>query len=129
VRDVFLTPLATAALRAHRRRQAEWCLRLGVPFEETALIFANEEGRIADDRNIRDRYFRPILEKAGLPSIRLYDLRHTAATMMYIKTGFNVKAVQDLLGHASFALTMDTYTHAPDEPRREGAERVSAGIC
>jgi integrase len=128
-RDTFLAPLAIAALRSHRHRQIEWFLRFGIPFSEDGLMFPNDEGRIADDRNIRDRYFRPALVRAELPSIRLYDLRHTAATLMYRKTGFDLKAVQDLLGHSSFALTMNTYTHTPEQPRRDGAERVNESLA
>ena len=43
-------------------------------------MFANVLGRSIEVSNLTHRYFRPLLEKAGLPVIRFHDLRHTAAT-------------------------------------------------
>jgi integrase len=46
----------------------------------------------------------------GLPEIRFYDLRHTAATILLIK-GVHVKLVSEMLGHSTITLTLDTYSH------------------
>jgi integrase len=46
----------------------------------------------------------------GLPDIRLHGLRHTCATML-LKMGQHPKYVQELLGHASINITLDTYSH------------------
>ena len=57
------------------------------------------------------RAFKCLLDRTGLPqSTHLYNLRHTCATLLL---GGNVhpKYVQQLLGHASIALTLDTYSH------------------
>ncbi|MEE8558221.1 MAG: site-specific integrase, partial [Myxococcota bacterium] len=63
------------------------------------------------ERNLVKRHFKPILEKANLPKeIRLYDLRHTHATLA-LANGINVKVVSERLGHASAAMTLDVYTH------------------
>lgn len=51
------------------------------------------------------------LKRAGLPeTFRLYDLRHTTATIL-LSQNSHPKYVQELLGHASIALTLDTYSH------------------
>ncbi|HYZ06204.1 MAG TPA: tyrosine-type recombinase/integrase, partial [Rubrobacter sp.] len=51
------------------------------------------------------------LKSAGLPqTVRLYDLRHTCATLL-LSRNVHPKYVQELLGHASIALTLDTYSH------------------
>jgi integrase len=50
------------------------------------------------------------MKKAGLEGIRMHDLRHTHATLM-MKQGVNPKIVQERLGHSSFAVTMDVYSH------------------
>ena len=42
--------------------------------------------------------------------MRLHDLRHTCATLLLGK-GVHSKIVQELLGHATIALTLDTYSH------------------
>ncbi len=57
------------------------------------------------------RSFKALLERADLPSsTRLYDLRHTCATLL-LSRNVHPKYVQELLGHASIALTLDTYSH------------------
>jgi integrase len=57
------------------------------------------------------RSFKALLKRADLPAgTRLYDLRHTCATLL-LSRNVRPKCVQELLGHASIALTLDTYSH------------------
>ncbi len=60
--------------------------------------------------NAVNRHFKPLLKRAGLPSIRLHDLRHTCATLLLCE-GVHPKLVQELLGHANISITLDTYSH------------------
>jgi integrase len=60
--------------------------------------------------NLTRRHFKPLLKKAGLPAIRLHDLRHTCATIL-LMAGKHPKFVQELLRHASISITLDTYSH------------------
>ncbi|MGV9889794.1 tyrosine-type recombinase/integrase [Streptomyces sp. NPDC003395] len=53
--------------------------------------------------------FNRLVQKLGLPPIRLHDLRHCAETLS-LAAGVHMKAIQVLLGHSSFKLTADTYT-------------------
>lgn len=74
-------------------------------------------------KNLTARSFKPLLERAGLPrTVRLHDLRHTCATLLLGK-GVHPKIVQELLGHATIAITLDTYSHVL--PNMQG-EAVSA---
>ena len=57
-----------------------------------------------------NRWFKPLLERASLPEIRFHDLRHTCATLL-LGRGVHPKLVQELLGHATIAMTLDTYSH------------------
>jgi integrase len=57
------------------------------------------------------RHFKPLLKTAGLPAIRLHDLRHTCATILLV-AGKHPKYVQELLGHASTFIALDIYSHA-----------------
>jgi integrase len=59
----------------------------------------------------RYRHFKPLLKKAELPDIWLYDLRHTTAGLL-LSVGENPKVVSEMLRHASIVLTLDTYSHA-----------------
>jgi integrase len=61
-------------------------------------------------RNLTARSFKPLLKRTGLPDIRLHDLRHTCATLMLCE-GMHIKLVQELLGHATISITLDTYSH------------------
>jgi integrase len=60
--------------------------------------------------NLNSRSFKPLLERAGLPEIRSHDLRHTCATLL-LSRDVHPKFVQELLGHATIAITLDTYSH------------------
>ena len=63
-------------------------------------------------QNLFVRYFKPLLESAGLPNIRLYDLRHTAATLA-LAAGVSPKVVSEQLGHASAAFTLRSLARSP----------------
>ena len=73
-------------------------------------MFATEIGTPLDRHNLTQRSFKPLLERAGLPEVRFHDLRHTCATILLSK-GVHAKFVQELLGHATIAITLDTYSH------------------
>jgi len=68
------------------------------------------------------KHFRSILEVAGLPRIRLYDLRHTAATLA-LAVGVSPKVVSEQLGHASTAFTLDTYARVLPHMQGEAATK------
>jgi integrase len=63
---------------------------------------------------------------AGLPPIRLHDLRHTWATLA-LSAGEHPKVVQERLGHAAIAITLDVYSHVTEGLHGDAASRV-AGI-
>ncbi len=62
-------------------------------------------------KNLTTRSFKPILKRAGLPNIRLHDLRHTCASLL-LSRGVHPKFVQELLGHATISQRMDINSHA-----------------
>lgn len=126
-RTVPLSPYALRALARHRRRQAEWRLKLGGTYEDNDLIFASETGGIMNPNKIGTRSFKPLLKKLGLPKLRLYDLRHTHATLL-LAAGEHPKVVQERLGHASITLTLNTYTHVVPGMQERAAARLEALI-
>jgi integrase len=71
------------------------------------------------------RYFKPLLKEAGLPNIRLYDLRHGAATLA-LAAGVSPKIISEQLGHASVAFTLDVYSHVLPHMQDAAAEKVEA---
>lgn len=109
-RRVRLTTGSVTALRAHRKRQLEERIRLSSLWRDHGLVFPSTVGTPLNYRNVV-RAFKDLLSRADLPStIRLYDLRHTCATLL-LSRNVHPKYVQELLGHASITLTLDTYSH------------------
>jgi integrase len=109
-RQVNLTPRTVNALRIHRKKQLEEKMKVAGLYENHNLIFATGVGTTVNPENLVKRSFKPLLKKAGLPEIRFHDLRHTCATLL-LGRGVHPKLVQELLGHATIAMTLDTYSH------------------
>ena len=70
------------------------------------------------------RYFRQAVKRSLLPSIRLYDLRHTHATLA-LQAGIHPKVVSERLGHAIVSITLDTYSHAIPAMQEEAAAMIA----
>jgi integrase len=109
-RTVKLPQTALEALRSHLERQLGEIDQAGSLWRENGLIFASESGDPLDRRNVTTHQFKPLLKRAGLPQIRFHELRHTCATLLLSKN-VNPKIVSEMLGHASIAITLDTYSH------------------
>ena len=109
-RLVNLTPRTVAVLKGHRKRQLEQRVELAGMYEDQGLIFSSEIGTPLNPENLVKRSFKPLLHRSGLPEVRFHDLRHTCATLL-MGRGVHPKLVQELLGHATIALTLDTYSH------------------
>ncbi len=110
-------------LKNHRRNQLEEKLR-AKEYNDQGLVFANENGGPVNYRNLIRRHFKPLLKRAGLPEdIRLYDLRHTCATLL-LAAGENPKVVSERLGHSSVTLTLDTYSHVLPDLQQRAADKL-----
>jgi integrase len=73
------------------------------------------------------REFNLLVQIAGLPRIRLHDLRHTYATLA-LKTGVHPKIVSERLGHATVGITLDLYSHVTPGIARDAAQAVASTI-
>jgi integrase len=123
-REVTLPAATVSVLLTHRSRQAEAVLSTGSAHERLDLIFANEIGNPLYYPHLVRRHFKAVLAKAGLPDIRVYDLRHTHATHL-LAHNVHPKIVADRLGHASTAMTMDVYSHVLPSMQDGAAESVA----
>ena len=86
------------------------------PHDPEYLVFTTPLGGPLRESKFVPGYFKPAARAAGLPpTLRFYDLRHTAASLL-IREGASIKAAQKHLGHATASITLDTYGHLfPDE--------------
>lgn len=122
-RSVTLDPSTIAALRAHRRGQVEERLAWGTAYEDADLVFARENGSpIRPDTMTRQ--FGELTKRAHLRPLRLHDLRHTYATIA-LSAGTHPKVVAERLGHATIAVTLDTYSHVIPSLQEEAATRLA----
>src|SRR5215204_373350 len=126
-RTVRLTHKAVEALRSHRARQAQEKLRVGSLYQDQDLVFSGYNGGLINPSNLRQRSFKPLLKRAGLPQITFNDLRHTCASLLF-QRNVHPKLVQELLGHASVAITLDTYSHMLPGMGSEAADAIGEAL-
>ena len=123
-RNIILPPFAIEALKQHHTRQLEARLKVGSAWEESNFVFCNGHGGFLEPSQLH-MMFRNLLKEADLPQIRFHDLRHSAATMM-LTMGVHPKVVQELLGHSSISLTLDTYSHVLPSMQQEAMDKLDA---
>lgn len=109
-------------LRRHRIRQAQERLAAGPAWQDSGLVFVDECGRGYHPQRITD-LFHEAAAAAGLPRIRLHDLRHTSATLALV-AGVHPKILQERLGHASIGMTLDIYSHVLAGMQHDAAAQV-----
>jgi len=120
-RTIALPDVCVRTLRAHLIQQKEERLRCEA-WQDWGLVFTSRIGTPLEHRGLT-RVFDSLLTRAGLPHRRLYDLRHTAASILLAQR-VDPRVVMDILGHSTMRLTMDTYAHVMAPARRDAAEAM-----
>ena len=115
-------PYRMSLLRQQKTKQAEMQLRAGPAWQDSGLVFTNEQGRYVSLRAVYDSYKR-IVKKIGLPNLRIHDLRHNYAVNS-IRAGDDIKSLQSNLGHATAAFTLDIYGHFTEDMQSESSQRM-----
>ena len=109
------------------KSQNEERLRLGSRYQDSGLVFAHSDGRVISPRLLSD-WFEHHAWAAGLPRIRLHDVRHSFATGTSLAAGVSLWAVADILGHATTAITDEVYRHEIPAALRDATEQVAKRI-
>ena len=99
---------------------------MNLPWEESDYVFCLADGRPYSPDKV-SLAFADLIKEAGLPHIRLHDLRHTHATMM-LKNGVNPKIVSERLGHSSVVITLDIYSHVLPGLQEEAAMKFEESL-
>ncbi len=134
-RVVPLIPAVSRLLELHRHRQDEMKRKAGSQWKDIGLVFTNKHGYYMYANSIRKPFYT-LLKKANsipdesgellnLPSVHIHDLRHTASTL-WQSLGVSEKVAQEWLGHSSWQITRNIYTHVIPSMQREAAERINA---
>jgi integrase len=126
-RTIALDTDTLRVLHAHQAvRDAEKALAGDQWVDQTGLLFTEPDGTPLHPAKVTDT-FTTLAADAGLPPVRLHDLRHGAATLA-LAAGVDIKVVQDMLGHSSHAITADTYTSVLPQVAHHAAEATAATI-
>ena len=123
-RTVDLGPLLIAALTAHRREVERAQREDGMPPPEDDLVFVRDDGLGFHPDRLRE-LLQGLAKLAGVPIIRLHDARHSCATLA-LDAGLHPKVVQQLLGHSSWNVTMDVYSHRVERLQRDASAQIEA---
>ena len=107
-------------------RQAAERLSWGVDYTDSGLVITTEDGRPMHPETLSGLFVRQA-KRAGLPPIRLHDLRHSVASIL-LAQGVHPKVVSEQLGHATIALTLDTYSHIIPSLQQEATGVMATAI-
>lgn len=111
-------------LRQHRVDQEVHGLIFGKSLTEDDFVFSHPDGSPLNPNTVTHT-FAEVAIRAGIPNLRLHDLRHIHATIL-LKAGVHPKIVQERLGHSSIATTLDIYSHTVPGLQKAAAERLDA---
>jgi integrase len=125
-RTVPLSPAVVAMLRKHRATQKADRLRAGNQWRDSGLVFTTELGGPVDPRNLL-RVIEAAAKTAGVEGVGVHTLRHSAA-VDWLESGVHIKAVADLLGHSSIAITGDVYGHTSDDTARAAVDGLAGRL-
>jgi integrase len=114
-------------LRRHRRQQDDERAEWGADYEDQDLVVVKENGESIHPHTF-SQSFQRIVQRTGLRTIRLHDLRHTHASLA-LKAGVPVKVVSERLGHESPAFTLKQYAHVLPGMQAEAARSIAALVA
>lgn len=98
----------------------------GNDFIENGLVFTDEIGNRVTPQALY-RAFKLVVTELNMKDVRFHDLRHSYAVVS-LKSGDDVKTVQENLGHATASFTLDTYGHVTEKMKKDSADRMQAFI-
>jgi integrase len=129
-RYLTASPFVMQLLEEERTHQLEQRLAAGEMWQawqtqedmKTALVFLRNDGSNITAAALYQRY-KHLAEMIGAPDSKVHDLRHTFAVLS-LQNGDSVKTVQENLGHATAAFTLDIYGHVTEQMKHASADRI-----
>lgn len=126
VRTIHVAPYVLDILRDIRQEQERNRAIYGPPLEKIPYVFCTPMGEHYKPNTVY-KNFKAVVRDLGYDHIRLHDLRHSYAVAS-IRSGDDIKTVQDNLGHATASFTLDVYGHVTDQMKRDSAARMEQFI-
>jgi integrase len=115
IRDIQIDSITIEELNKHFT-----ILEQDMDIADQGFVIASSNGNPLLQSNVR-RKFNSLIKQAGVPKIRIHDMRHTFATLQLL-SGTDIKTVSAILGHSSVWFTYDTYSHILPEMQKKAAE-------
>lgn len=122
-RHVYLEEDVRQALLRRKEDQELERQLAGSAWNKTSLVFTSTVGTPLNPNNVR-RAFKGLAKKAGLPMIRLHDLRHTYITLA-CDAGLDVEVIANRVGQ-DVRVTLRVYSHVTEARKRKAAVALSA---
>lgn len=116
----------TEQIMQKQRSEDLWLAWSNEEEHKKALVFTNLQGGYLIPKRVY-LHFKSAAVAIGAPDARVHDLRHTYAVLS-LQNGDDIKTVQENLGHASAAFTLDVYGHVSDRMKKESANRMEEYI-
>lgn len=125
-RTVTVAPFIVQTLKKVKHRQLINRLQYGECYESSDFVFTNELDQHLKAHTVYVNY-KKIVKEIGLDEFRFHDLRHSYAVAS-IRSGDDIKTVQEHLGHATASFTLDVYGHVTEKMQQESAARMEQFI-
>jgi len=125
-RSFPLVPEASALFQAAKKEEAENRRLFGKSYQENEYVFKWPDGHTYSPDYVTEK-FSLLLKKHGLPHIRFHELRHSCASLL-INTGFNLKDVQEWMGHSDIKMTANIYGHLDVGRKQSMAQMLSGSL-
>jgi integrase len=125
--SVAVLPIPATLVRilsAHRHRQREERIAVGSRWRDTGLVFTTAQGGFIEPRNA-NRMFHDVCKKANVPQLRVHDLRHSCATLVFTM-GVQPATVQRILRHSSITVTTGTYVEVIEAVQRDALDSMGS---
>jgi integrase len=125
-RTLYIIDELLEVLTKHKEMQDRFRNLLGEEYVETGYVYVHDSGKAYRVNSITEQ-FKTFLEKNELPKIRLHDLRHTFASILYDE-GVDLKAISEALGHSDLATTNKIYTHRFDKTHKNTVNAMGTAL-
>lgn len=125
-RVLYMTDELFEVLTKARERQEEYKWMLGDEYIDSGYVYIQDNGKPYRVNTLTEQ-FGLFLERNVLPKIRLHDLRHTFASILY-EAGVDLKAISEALGHSDLATTNKIYTHRFDKTHKKTINAMSTAL-
>lgn len=125
-RSLPIPQFVLASLKRHRVEQLERRMRAGGDENQWDLVFTDHAGRPLHGPTVTRR-LQALMKRHEMRRIRFHDLRHSCASLL-LAQGVPLTSIQEVLGHANFYITRDTYSHIGVELKREAADAMQKAL-